>query len=739
MMEDNPAYIAQTLENSLGYFRSGDLRQAKTGLLNILESAPENPEALYYLGLIENQTGNFFKAAELLGRVTEIYPDNFMAHFNLGNTFTHLKKLPEAEFYYRKTLQLNPDFAQAHFNLGYVLQNQDLLSEAVKCYFKAVEIKPEFAEAYNNLGNALLRIINSENTQTASDEQYEEVILCYNQALKLRPDFIEAIDNLAGIYLIQGNFDLAISYQHKSLLLNPEWPWSYYNLAVALQSQSKLAEAEENYKKALKLKPEWPDAYYNLGVVLMDQEKLAEAEEIFQKVLTLTPDLPKARNNLGSTQLRQGKLKEAEENFRTAIFKLNHYLVYSNLFLTMQYQSELKQKDWQEMLENFNQHLSVLKELKKYTNQSLPDKKLRIGYISPDFKKHSCAWFIEPLLSHHNKDKIEFFCYSDVINQDSVTNNFKNIANHWRDIHGSSDEKVAELVYNDNIDILVDLAGHTAKNRLGVFAKKPAPVQVTWLGFPASTGLKTIDYKLSDRWLTPENMEEYFSETIWNLERVAHCYKIPDNAPEINTLPFLENGFITFGSFNNLTKVTKETIALWSGVLRSVSGSKLIIKAKQSSEQQVQKRIISWFKENGINSQAIIFMGKDKTTEEHLKNYHLVDIALDTYPYNGATTTLEALWMGVPVISLVGNRSASRYGLAFLNAVNLGKFAVSTPEEFVKTALELTENIDYLKSLRHDLRNILRNSSICNIEDFAHNVEVAYRRMWIKWCKLKTL
>ncbi len=507
-----------------------------------------------------------------------------------------------------------------------------------------------------------------------------------------------------------------------------------FDQAVRLYEAGRFADAVPLLHRVLKDEPNQFVALFALGISLRRLKQLDEAATALKRAISLKPDFFEAHYNLGLLLTEQGQTDEAVQAFRSAVvLRPKVSLAHSNLLMALQYSSKLTSDCWKEALIAFaNCYPPAISTT--YGNGLDPERMLRVGYVSPDFYQHSCAWFIEPLLKAHDRKQFEIFCYSQVASPDAVTKRLRAQADGWREIVSLDDEAVATLICADKIDILVDLAGHSANNRLGVFARKPAPVQVSWLGYPASTGLSAVDYRLSDPWLTPPDTTEYFSETIWNLAQPAHCYSPSSEAPPVSPPPILKGGLITFGSFNNLSKAGPETVTLWAAVLQAIPESRLLLKAHQASDLGVQRRLSAAFAAHGIEPQRIAFIGKASTVKTHLACYAQVDIALDTFPYNGATTTLESLWMGVPVVSLVGGRAASRYGLAFLSAVGLRDLAAADLDQFVATAVALAGDRERLVGLRNTLQGALSSSTLCDAARFAETVEIAYRQMWQRWC-----
>jgi predicted O-linked N-acetylglucosamine transferase (SPINDLY family) len=344
-------------------------------------------------------------------------------------------------------------------------------------------------------------------------------------------------------------------------------------------------------------------------------------------------------------------------------------------------------------------------------------------------------YFIEPVLAAHDREQFEVFCYSDVISPDEVTKHVQTYPLQWRDIVGMSDEQVSGLVRSDKIDILVDLAGHTGNNRMLLFARKPAPVQVSWLGYPNTTGLAAVDYRIVDNYTDPPGMtDQFYTEKLSRMPECFLCYQPEQDSPEIGPLPSQQKGFITFGSFNIISKITPEAVALWSRILKTVPNSTLLLKARSLFDKGTREYLGGLFMHQGIPEDRLTFMFHTESYQKHLGLYNEIDIALDTYPYNGTTTTCEALWMGVPVVTLAGNRHASRVGMSLLTNIGLPELVARTEDEYRGTAVQLAADREKLRFLRERLRDMMRHSPVCDAKGFTADLELLYRRMWEKWC-----
>jgi predicted O-linked N-acetylglucosamine transferase (SPINDLY family) len=367
-------------------------------------------------------------------------------------------------------------------------------------------------------------------------------------------------------------------------------------------------------------------------------------------------------------------------------------------------------------------------------NERSPDRRLRVGYVSPNFRRHAQAFFTVPLFSQHDHRDFEIFAYADVLGPDDVTQRLQSYCDVWRDISGLGEEGVARIIRQDQIDILVDLTLHMAGNRLPVFARKPAPVQVCWLAYPGTTGLSTIDYRLTDRYLDPPGAhDDDYSEQSIRLGDAFWCYDPLQSEPAVNGLPALENGFITFASLNNFCKVNPSLVRLWAQVLRRVDRSRLVLMAAEGSHRQ---RVLDQFQQEGVAADRVTFV-VEKPRAEYLALYQEIDVRLDTFPYNGHTTSLDCLWMGVPVVTLVGQTAVGRGGLSILSNVGLPELAADAADQYVRIAVELADDRPRLAELRRTLRDRLQKSPLLDAPRFARNVEAAYRTIWQQWCEKK--
>jgi protein O-GlcNAc transferase len=748
-------------------YQSGQLHQAKSAFERVLQLDKKEPDSLHCLGLILFQLGNQQEGIRFVKRAAEVRPRHVETLYNLGIMLQRAGEHTDAAASFREVLSINPKYVQAHFSLGNALQELKQLEDAVKSFRQATLLAPDWPEAHFNLGNALRDLF-----------QQEEALKSYQKAVALKPDWGEAYSNIGHILVILNKHEEAILICKKAIALNASLSEAHFNMGMALSHLKKPIEALISYRMAIILKPDWVEAQQSLGYLLSHLGRFEEAVPVYRKLITLKPEWAEVHNALGLALLNLGfasldfeKFREAEACHRQALLvkpelpdtycylaasplqtglgrdeaialcekalelKPDFLVAYQILLFMQQYSEKLTPQHLRNSLEKFAETCLAESLESPHLNAPDPEKRLRIGYLSPDFRNHSCLWFIEPLLSAHDRQQVEVFCYANVPKSDQMTDRLKALADNWYDLRSLNIDGVAALIQEHNIDILVDLAGHTSDNLLPVFQRKPSPIQVSWLGFPSSTGLSAIDYRISDCLLTPEDTPEYYAEKVWNLDCPSHCYQAHSRAPAIGPLPAERQGYITFASFNNLAKVNVETVALWAKVLHTVHDSRLLIKNRQLDEPGIYRQYIEAFKAQGIAEERIELLGSIPDIEAHLNYYNRVDICLDTFPYNGATTTLEALWMGVPVVTHFGWRTASRYGLSFLDALGLRELATDDPVQFAQIAADLTSNLPKLAQLRSELRTRMQHSPLCDEVNFARTLEAAYRKMWKLWCE----
>ena len=717
--------IEEAFALAVQHHQSGRLSEAESCYKKILALQPDHTDALHHRGVIAYQTGNFDSAIDLIKRSLALKPENAQAVNSLGGALKAKDQMEEAITCFHRALKLNPNFPEAHNNLGNALQMQGRVDDAVSCFEKAISLKPELVEAHFNLAVVY-----------HAQGKLKLAIEGYKQALAYRQDYPAAHYNLGSSLYIQGNFIEAVNSYEQLLALTPDNADAYNKLGIAYHAQGKLKEAIQSYKRALSLAPNLVQGSNNMGCALCEQGEIEEAVASFNQALKLKPDYAEAHCNLGNALKEQGLIEEAISSYRrTLALKPNYTDAYSNLLLTLHYSTQIDSKSL------FKEHLNWAERFKlnpdisnQFANNKEPEKKLKIGYLSPDFRSHSIAYFLEPIFAHHNKEHFEIFCYSAVMRPDETTQRLKSMADNWKSVIGLSINQIISQIRNDEIDILIDLVGHTGKNYLLVFAHKPAPVQVSYLGYPNTTGLKVMDYRLSDGYTDPPGeTEKLYTEKLIRLEPTAWTYRPFGTSPPFSELPAHNRGFITFGSFNTFPKLNQKVYQLWGNILLNVPGSKLVLKTKSLGNNSVRKHVYDCFMSMGISEDRIILLSHETTYNRHLERYHEIDIALDPFPYHGTTTTCEALYMGVPVITLEGDEHRSRVGVSLLNQVGLQNLIAKNEEDYVAIASSLALDLEALADLRKTLRFRMEKSPLMDEAGFTRGLENAYRVMWKKW------
>jgi predicted O-linked N-acetylglucosamine transferase (SPINDLY family) len=633
----------------------------------------------------------------------------------------------EALRYYRQAIEADPRSAAAHYNLGLLHLADGAFGEAEAAMRAALHARELFPEAWVALADAL-----------ESLGRDAEALDALDRAIAQHERFEGALMNAAVLAQKLGRLEEAAARYRRVLEVAPDAVVMHNNLGNVLRVLGRPAEAEVHCRRAAELDPGIPEAHFNLGTVLQALGRASESEASLRRALQLRPGYCEAHTSLGNALRDQGRVGEAEAEYRRALaLDAGDLGAHDNLLLSLNYTDSYSRAEvFAEHVEWVRRHAAVPGAgFVPHANSVDPRRKLRIGYVSGDFRRHSVAYFIEPVLAHHDRTAFEVICYSNVAVPDRMTGHLLGLADHARTIFGASDEVVAQTIRADGIDILVDLAGHTAGHRLGVFASKPAPVQVTWIGYPNTTGLRAVDWRITDAYADPPGDGDAFhSERLARLPGAFLCFEPPGDAPEVQAPPSAAGGAVTFGSFNVLPKVTPEVILAWSRVLQGVPRSRLLLKALGLGDADSQARMHRAFESHGISADRITLLPVEGALHDHLARYHAMDIALDPFPFNGTTTTFEALWMGVPVIALRGDRHSARVGASILANAGLDSLIAANVDDYVRLAVRLAGDAAQLAQLRRTMRDRLAASPLRDAAGFARTLEQAYREMWGRWC-----
>ena len=602
--------------------------------------------------------------------------------------------------------------------LGAVLGRAGRLLDAVDANRNAIALNPNDAEVHNNQGNRLREL-----------GRLRESEICLNKAIALKPDFAEAYSNLGNTFQDAGDLKKSeASYRH-ALAIRPDYAKAHHNLSATLVALNKLQEAEASAARAILLSSDYADAHVNRGVILAKLGRLDEAEEAYERALRLEV---KAETlcNLGGALKELGKVEEAETAYKQAIaLKEDCFTAHSNL-LFLQGSCNFDAVRYLKNARNFSAaaHKKVSVQFTKWPCAKTVDC-LRIGFVSGDFKSHPVGFFIEGLLRHLNSSSMKLCAYSTVGFTDDTTALLKPLFHEWVSICGMSDEDAANRIHADNVHILIDLSGHTAHNRLPLFAWKPAPIQASWLGYFASTGLSEIDYFIGDPFVTPLSDASHFVEKIYALPETYLNFSPPSTNLAVTSLPAKKNGYVTFGCFNNLAKMTQEVIAVRARILLACPRSKLYLKDRQLDHKTARDRVYLQFSAYGISADRLRLEGRSNRAE-YLRCFDQIDIALSPFPYGGGTTSVEGLWMGVPVITKAGNHFLSRLGESIAHNSGIADWVASDDDEYVAKAVAFSRDLAGLELLRASLRDRICAAPLFDTKKFAHHFKNALITMW---------
>ena len=753
-LSENPKSSANLCMIGDAYDKKGDHQLAITYLKQAIEINPDDAMSHFSLAGALYASGSSDAAIDSYKKAIKIKSDYAEAYNNLGNALNDTGDHETAIKKFKKAIKIRPEYTEAYSNLGNALNDKGDHGAAVKSYQKAIKLKPDYAEIYNNMGIAL----NAQGKQ-------EEAIGAHKKALSIKPKYPDAYNNIGIALNEQGKLQEAIKAHKKALSINPEYSDAYNNIGIILNSQGKSVEAIEAYKKALVIKPDYAEVYNNMALALSDQGKLKEAIEAYEKALAIKPDYAGVYSNMGLALNEQGKPQEALDAFRKAlVIKPDNLDIVTNLAIQISHTGDLdtaiemlrevlKEKPGSRVAtsaliftlaqsDKIDEHqLSVearsyakaieapfISKWPDFSNSRDPDRCLQIGFVSGDFRQHSVACFIAPMLEKlKTYPKLTLHAYYTHNVEDAVTENLKKCFHHWNFVKHVSDQKLASNIIDDKIDILIDLSNHTSLNKLAVFARKPAPLQVTSVGLPTTTGLTAIDYFFGDNF---NFRDQDFSECYVKLPSVA-AYRPTQRMPSVNALPALKNRFITFASFNRTARINRSCITLWSRLLREIPNAHFLF-AGQSNED-MQNKFTKWFHEEEIELTRITFL-PNTTFNEYTCLHHKVDVHLMSFPFTGGTTISNALWMGVPSLGL-NQQGDQQDGVShILSNAGLLDYYAKSEDDFISKGRHLASEFTELASIRANLRKEFSSSAYCSPDISAASWETAIRLIWKRWC-----
>jgi predicted O-linked N-acetylglucosamine transferase (SPINDLY family) len=597
-------------------------------------------------------------------------------------------RLREAEALAQQVLQYAPDSPTALQCLGLIAHHAGQFAEAVNLLRRAAANLPTNPEYQYNLSEPLRALGRDDEAHAALRE-----------AIRLRPDFAQAHLNLGALLARAGKWEEAIGPFREAIRLRPQDPTGYLNLSKSMRALERLDEVEELRRKAIAVAPDFAPSYSMLGSLLREEGRIGEAVESFRRAIALKPDFREAHSNLCYALYFDPDVSCA------TIFQ--EHLAWAQRFAE-----------------------PLRGQLKPHDNDRSPDRKLRIGYVSPELRQHVVAFFMEPILEHHDRERFEVYAYADVSNPDEVSRRLQSNVDVWRMTSGIPDERLTDIIRQDKIDILIDLSLHMRASRLRTFALKPAPVQITHLGYCGSSGLRTMDWCVIDPHMMSPGCERFFSERLLPLPRSYWAYRAAPNSPDVGPPPAARNGYVTFGSLNSLGKVNSHVLRAWAALLSRVANSRLVTHVPGGAKNP---SILKRFADHGIPPDRLETV-EYRPRDQYLDAYNRIDIALDPFPYGGGTTSLDAAWMGVPLVTLAGQSAVARAGVTILTNLGLPELIARAPEQYLDIAAGLAANFDRLSALRSSLRERMRNSPLMDEAGYIRDLEEAYRLAWRAWC-----
>jgi predicted O-linked N-acetylglucosamine transferase (SPINDLY family) len=630
-----------------------------------------------------------------------------------------------AEEAYRKAIELRPDFADAINNLGMLMGGLGKLEEAIELFRRAIRLDPAEGRLHNNLGAALNRKGN-----------FEDAAASFQKAVDLKPKYVEALSNLGTTLRLLGELKPAAKKFRAALKINDQyWP-AHVGLAETLKDLGLHKKALAEIDHALTLRGNFSQGHFLRSMILRDMQRYDESIDAVRHMLRLDPDDQQGITSLAYALLERGDMDEAMEALNRSVALRPNAMTLSNVLMTANYHPGYAAADllamhrvWAELHEAPHRP-----GWGNYANDRTPNRKLRIGYVSPDFRGHVVAHFLEPILENHDHDQFEVFGYANLRHFDMHTWKIRSQVDQWREIADKSDVEIAAQIRKDRIDILIELAGHTGGNALPVFARKPAPVQINMIGFPSTTGLSAMDYRVTDaRCDPPGQTDPYNSERLLRMPRLWWVFNPTPNSPEVGPLPADKNGYLTFTSVNNFTKVTSDVQRMWARLLLAVPNSRLIFQQNAMNSEHTTQAVRRRFAEMGVDTARLEFRPmSDLHTFFKLLNES--DLTLDPFPFNGGTTTCQSLWMGAPVLTLAGERHASRMGLSMMTAIGLPEFVAHSPAEYIEIGRCLAGDLPHLREVRRGMRERLLASPLLDGAGYTRELEAKYRQVWTEWC-----
>lgn len=726
MKPTTPGPSDPQLAEALALHQAGRLQEAEARYARILARQPGNFLARYHQGLAKLQRGDLEGGARALEQAVKLQPDHAQARYDLGRALSLLSRHAQARGHFERLVGLQPDFAEGRFYLGMTLAQLKQPEAALPHLERAAELRPELAEVWHNLGGVLFDL-----------RRFEAAAAAFQRAIDLQPGLADAHNGLGNALNKLARYPEACEAYKRAIALRGDFFEAFLGWGTALREMGQFKAARAAYEQALALKPDDPDAHGLLGKLYKDMGQSRQAIEHLERALKGNDKLVDVHCNLGGELYLWGRYAEGRAHLeRAMVLDPHNASALSALLFSLHYQPGVPALELARLHRQYGERFEAPLRAgwQAHTNDPDPARSLRIGFVSGDFRRHPVGYFMVDVLAALDKSQLQTYLYANQGVHDDFTERFHASATVWREVKGLDDDALAQQIRADAIDILVDLSGHTAGERLMVFARKPAPVQVTYLGYFDSTGLTAMDYILGNPWVLPEGEEGLYTEAPWRLPETHLCYTVSVTPVEVSPLPALTTGSVTFGCFNKFEKVNDQVAACWARILAAIPGSRLLLKARTLDDPEVGQMVRERFSRYGVAPERLLLEGATQH-KAYLESYHRVDLALDPYPYNGGTTTVDALWMGVPTLTLKGDRYVAHMSESILRNVGLPEWIAADEDDYVAKAVHYAADLDGLAALRAQLRERLLASPLCDAPRFARHLEQAFRQMWRIWCE----
>lgn len=701
--------------------RLGRAEQALASFRNVVAINPAHANAHNNMGTALKALGQLAGAAQSYHKALAIDPGLAQAHNNLGNVFKELGEPDQAVECYEKALRINPGSAEIHNNIGIVLNQSGKLDLALESFRQAVAHNAGFAEAHTNIGNVLNDL-----------GRQDDAVASFQQALSINPPNPEAHNNLGTVFQSLGKLDLAVQSYHKAIDVDAGFAKAHFNLGNAHKEMGRIDEAIANYQQAISIDPQFASACNNLGVALKDSGQRGKAIDSFRHTLSIDPHHVEALNNLGLVLRIMGEIDQSIDTYgKLLAIKPDYMEAHSNLLFVMLHSPGISGEDIVEETLRWGKQHGHHGTPAPFDNNLDPERKLRVGYVSADFRFHAVSYLLEPLMAEHDRQQIELYCYGEVLKPDHVTQRIKNFADHWRSTVGMGDLELVETIRTDKIDVLIDCTGHTANNRLRALSHKPAPVLVNhFIMHGTPSGIDAFDYVLSDPVLSAPGTDHHFTEQVVRLRHGTFAFRPDPQWPEVAPPRAISESPV-FACVGDPARIGPKTIALWGRLLDSVAGSSIIFKRGTYNDRLTREYWQERFK--GLGRRAV-FEDLEGGWGRHMDFYGRVDVVLDTLPTTGNTTCIIPLWMGVPVISMSGGYYCHQNGAAVTSHAGVGELTADNPDDYLHLASELINDRGRLDTLRTTLRDTLRGAPVMDARGRAADMEKAFRDMWRRWC-----